>query len=151
MGKHWTDDKALTSAVADNLFSALSMLPKRLVRVDAITRQFDMPFSQIQVVSLLSGGPLTVGEISAQLGIAKPNITPLVDVLDKKGLVERSRNAADRRVVHVQLLPAGETLANEMRAAIAQQLMDWPETFSPSEVKRLNTALATILNAAKML
>ncbi len=151
MAKHWSEDKALVSSVAHNLYEALPLLPKRLVRVDAITRSFDMPFSHIQILCMLSEQDMTIGDISTSLGIAKPNITPLLDAMHSRGLLERCRSEKDRRVVNVKLLPVGEELAAHIHAQIAEQVVQWPETFSQSEVKRLNNALVTLIHAARLL
>lgn len=148
MPKHWTDDDALVSAISGNLYVALPLLPKRLVRVEAITREFSMPFSHIQILCMLSDRDMTISEISTSLGIAKPNITPLLDVLHERGLLERTRGEKDRRIVHVRLLPAGRELANKLRHAITAQVLEWPSSFSVSDIKRLNNALAYLIEIA---
>ena len=56
-----------------------------------------MPFSHIQIICLLSDGAMSIGEISMSLGIAKPNITPLLDALNERGVLERCRSEKDRR------------------------------------------------------
>ena len=87
MAKNWTEDAALVGAITHNLFEALPLLPKRLVRVDAITRKYNMPFSHVQILCMLSSGGMTIGQISRNLGIAKPNITPLLDSLKERDLL----------------------------------------------------------------
>lgn len=151
MAKHWTDDAALVDAVSQNLYDALPLLPKRLVRVEAITRQFGMPFSHIQIVCMLSEREMTIGEISTSLGIAKPNITPLLDALNDRGVLERCRSEKDRRIVNVHLLPEGRELADRIRESIAQQVTAWPEGFGVSDVKRLNNALAYLVEVSRRL
>lgn len=151
MAKNWTADAVLVDAVTGNLFEALPLLPKRLVRVDAITREFEMPFSHIQIMCMLSEGSMSIGAISTNLGIAKPNITPLLDSLCERGLLERCRSEKDRRIVNVRLLPEGEKMAREIRESISRQVAAWPESFSASEIKRLNTALATLISMGKRL
>lgn len=151
MAKQWTADSALVGAISQNLYDALPLLPKRLVRVDAITREFGMPFSHIQILSMLSDGEMTIGEISTSLGIAKPNITPLLDALHARGVLERCRSEKDRRIVNVRLLPEGQALAQKLRENIAAQVMDWPEGFSGSDIKRLNNALAYLIEVGRRL
>lgn len=151
MAKHWTDDEALVDAISKNLYDALPRLPRRLVRVDAIARQFEMPFSQIQILCMLSEKEMTIGEISTSLGIAKPNITPLLDAMVARGVLERCRGETDHRIVIVRLLPKGQELALQLRQSIAEQVRDWPEGFSMSDVKRLNNALACLVDAASRL
>ncbi len=151
MAKHWTDDTALVASISKNLYDALPLLPKRLVRVEAITREFGMPFSHVQIICMLADREMTIGEISTSLGIAKPNITPLLDALNERGVLERCRSEKDRRIVNVRLLPAGRVLAQALRDSIAAQVGDWPSSFSLSDMKRLNNALAYLIEVARQL
>ena len=151
MAKHWTDDTALTMAIAENLYNALPLLPKRLVRVDALTKEFGMPFSHIQIMCMLSDKEMTIGEISTSLGIAKPNITPLLDALYERGLLERCRSDKDRRIVNVRLCEEGRTLTEKIKTSISTQMQEWPEGFSHSDVKRLNNALAYLIEVGNRL
>lgn len=151
MAKHWTGDASLVDSLSRNLYDALPLLPKRLVKVDAIAREFGMPFSHIQIVCMLSGTEMSIGEISARLGIAKPNVTPLLDALAERGLLARCRSEADRRIVNVRLLPEGCELAEQLRGSIAAQVTDWPEGFSHSDIKRLNNALAYLIDVGRRL
>ncbi len=151
MAKHWTEDTSLLEAIAGNLYDALPLLPKRLVRLDAISREFNMPFSHIQILCVLSEGEMTIGHLSAALGIAKPNITPLIDNLHQRGLLERRRSEADRRIVNVSLRPEGADMAIRVRQRIGEQILAWPGTFSNSDIKRLNNALAYLIEVARTL
>lgn len=151
MAKQWTDDTALVEAIANNLYEALPLLPKRLVRVDALTKEFGMPFSHIQILCMLSDKEMTIGEISTNLGIAKPNITPLLDALYERGLLERCRSEKDRRIVNVRLCPEGRDVTARIKRSIAAQTCEWPEGISISDVKRLNNALAYLIEMGNRL
>lgn len=148
MAKQWMEDTTLLESISKNLYEALPLLPKRLVKVDAITREFGMPFSHIQIMCMLSRGALSIGEISSRLGIAKPNITPLLDALAERGLLERCRSNTDRRIVNVSLTTEGREIAEKLQAHIGQQVQQWPEGFSRSDIKRLNNALAYLIEVA---
>lgn len=151
MAKHWMDDAALIDSISQNLYEALPLLPKRLVRLDTITREFGMPFSHIQILCMLSDQEMTIGEISANLGIAKPNITPLLDSLNERRILERCRSEKDRRIVNVRLLPEGRALAERVKKSIAAQVGEWPKVFNHSDIKRLNNALAYLIEMAHAL
>ena len=151
MAKQWKDDQALVGAISQNLYDALPLLHKRLVRVDAITREFGMPFSHIQIVCMLTDREMTIGEISASLGIAKPNITPLLDALYERGLLERCRSERDRRIVNVRLCVEGRELTERIKQSIVGQTLAWPECFSLSDIKRLNNALAYLIEVGNRL
>lgn len=149
MNKKWTNDAALLDSMAGALVEMLPLLPKRLVRTDALVRAHSMPFSQIQILVLLADGPLSVGDISDKLNIAKPNITPLVDNLRKQNLVERVRDENDHRIVNVRLLSEGEKRVQQIIADVRDQVLSWPAEYNRSEIKEINHALATLLRFAK--
>ena len=151
MAKQWTDDAALVDAIANNLYEALPLLPKRLVHVDALTKEFGMPLSHIQILCMLSDKEMTIGEISTSLGIAKPNITPLLDALYERGLLERCRSERDRRIVNVRLCVEGRELTERIKQSIVGQTLAWPECFSLSDIKRLNNALAYLIEVGNRL
>ena len=148
MPKSWTTDSALVDSVAKNLCEAVVLLPKKLLHVDELTRAFEMPFSHIQILIMLSTGDVTIGDISTTLGIAKPNITPLLDSLTARGLVERIRGTGDKRIVNVHLTEAGAELLGEMRKAIGLQVAEWEQVCNRSDIKQLNHALAYLVQIA---
>ena len=75
----------------------------------------DVTVSQFGVLEALHHlGPLRQGEISAKLLRSGGNITLVVDNLEARGLVQRIREAHDRRVVTVSLTEAGEALIAEL-------------------------------------
>lgn len=48
-----------------------------------------------------------------ELGVTRPNVTKLVDGLERGGLVERLPHPSDGRMVHAHLTPQGEEIADE--------------------------------------
>lgn len=54
------------------------------------------------------------GAIGKSLHMDKPTTTGIVDRMEKKGLVKRTRNATDRRVVHVTLTAKGRNLFEKL-------------------------------------
>lgn len=51
--------------------------------------------------------------IGDELGVTRPNVTKLVDGLERGGLVERVPHPRDRRMVQARLTPRGEVMAAE--------------------------------------
>lgn len=148
MPKSWTTDSTLVDSIAKNLSEAVVLLPKQLLHVDELTRSFGMPFSHIQILIMLSSGDITIGDISSTLGIAKPNITPLLDALSERGLVERIRGAGDKRIVNVHLTDEGHRMLRQLHESIAEQVVGWENSCNRSEVKQINHALAFLVQVA---
>ena len=145
MTKKKMADAALVDQVAQNLFNALPIFRKRLVHMDVIQRQYHIPLSHVQVMAMLNdNGSMSVSEISRRLGIAKPNITPLVDRLIVAGLVERCRDDKDRRVVNISICEAGREKLAAIRGTMLEEVSHWAEAFTASELKELNTSLNSI-------
>ncbi len=74
----------------------------------------DLSPAQYNILRILRGSPdgLTCGEIGNRMITRDPDITRLLDRMEKRKLISRSRDEKDRRVVLTQISPAGlEVLA----------------------------------------
>lgn len=145
MSKRWMDDADLVSSMAQRLVETLPLFPKRFLRVDELVRKHRMPFSHLQILIMLEESDLSIGQISTRLGIAKPNITPLVDSLCESGLAARVRDDRDHRVVNVRLLEKGSEILQSLRENVKEQIMALPGGLSRSEAKELCGALSTLV------
>ncbi len=71
-------------------------------------------------------GPQPVTHLADLLGVAVPNATGIIDRMEQRGLVERVRDGADRRVVIVRQAPDGVRAVQEMdgwRSEMLQALL----------------------------
>ena len=142
--KHATNEE-LVDSVAHNLFQALPIFRKRLLHMDVIQREFSIPLSHVQVMAMLcDNGPMNVSEISRRLGIAKPNITPLIDRLIRDQYVERNRDDKDRRMVNVTICPSGIDELEKIRKKMRDLVSGWASGLSDSDLRALNESLETI-------
>src|SRR5690606_38403820 len=66
-----------------------------------------LSLAQYQFLWVAAGGPVALGEVAAVLGCTRGNVTGLADRLIEQGLVVRRQDPDDRRVVYVELTPAG--------------------------------------------
>ena len=146
MTKKRTLDPEMIDSVAQNMFYALPLIKKRLLHMDMVQKEHGTPLSHVQVLAMLQDvGTMSVSEISRRLGIAKPNITPLVDRLIDEGLAERKRDEIDRRVVNIHICPAGQEKLIAIRQSLVAQVDDWSGEFTRGELKELNKSLGCII------
>ena len=139
-------DTAVIASIADKLFQVMPLLRKRMLRLDGMQVEYGIPLSHVQVLAMLEEpGSMSVSEISRRFGIAKPNITPLVDRLVSAGLVERVRNKTDRRVVDVYILDSGREKLREIQKVLYDHVLNWSSTVSTEDYAQLDSALSTIL------
>jgi DNA-binding MarR family transcriptional regulator len=77
----------------------------------------ELSYAQILVLyALLETGKATMGELAQWLQVTQGVVTRIVDRLVEKGMVVRSGDEADRRVVLVSLSPEGRAYAEKMIA-----------------------------------
>ena len=128
--------------IAQGIFQAQPLLKKRLTKLSAIQSEQGIPLSHVQVLAMLEEvGSMSVSEISKRFGIAKPNITPLVDRLVNAGLVDRVRSETDRRVVNIVILPAGRDRLDQIQSALNEHVASWQYALTADEFVRLASAL----------
>lgn len=82
---------------------------------------------------LHSGRADTANEMARCLEVDAGAVTRLLDRLEAKGLVERARSDADRRVVHLQLTAAGKAAAAQVPHVLASVNNDMLQGFSEAE------------------
>jgi len=76
-------------------------------------------------------GPQPMTHLADLLGVAVPNATGIIDRMEQRGLVERLRDGADRRVVTVQQTPEGARAVEEIdgwRGEMLEDLLDRLDT-----------------------
>ena len=69
-----------------------------------------LTLAQVRVLRRLARQPRSLGQLGADLALAPPSMTRLVDRLEERGLIARSRDAEDRRKVLVTLTAEGRQL-----------------------------------------
>ena len=74
-----------------------------------ILKSEDLSSTQYNVLRILRGAPegLPCGEISSRMITRDPDVTRLLDRLEKRGLISRCRENEDRRTVMSRITPKG--------------------------------------------
>jgi MarR family transcriptional regulator, organic hydroperoxide resistance regulator len=99
-----------------------------------------------RVLASLSGSKgETVTGLAEVCLLQQPTMTKLLDRMVRDGLVTRTQDARDRRVVRVALTARGESLAAELIAAARQHEATVLARFPELEAMNLKAALRTVL------
>jgi MarR family 2-MHQ and catechol resistance regulon transcriptional repressor len=91
--------------------------------------------------AILHRGPLTQRDLGRKVLTSAGNLTDVIDKLEARGLVARTRSRADRRVVHVDLTPAGRALITALFPAHAADIAGGTEGLSVAELVLLGDLL----------
>ena len=75
----------------------------------------DLKPGRFAAMSVIHNNPgITQGELSRLIERDKSSVTPLVQELERRGLVARVQSDTDRRSVRLNLTPAGETMLRRL-------------------------------------
>src|SRR5262245_5896561 len=90
------------------------------------------------------GRATTAIELAREMDIDAGAVTRMLDRLEAKGLIERVRSEADRRVVHLRLTAAGEGVAKKVPFVLASVNNDFLRGFGEAEWKQLRRLLGRL-------
>ena len=82
----------------------------------AVLKAEDLSQTQYNVLRILRGSPqgLPCGEIAGRMITRDPDVTRLLDRMEKRGLISRARDGRDRRMVLARIAPEGLRLVNRL-------------------------------------
>lgn len=90
---------------------------------DELFSENDLTAQQYNALRLLKAarpGSMRTLELAARLVSKAPDITRLLDKLDERGLIARTRRPDNRRVVEIAITAAGLALLDELAAPLRQ-------------------------------
>ncbi len=120
-----------------------------------ILQEFDITPPQFDALLILKnnkGENLTIGELGERMYLACSTATDLIDRMERNGLVERARDANDRRVIRLRVLEKGYQVVEEVLATrkryLAEVLQDVPQEDIQAMIKSM-TQLDQLLRAKR--
>jgi DNA-binding MarR family transcriptional regulator len=115
--------------------------------MDAALEVLDITSQQMGIILRLSqGASATPFEMSKHLSIDTGLMTRMLDKLEAKGLLERSRSNTDRRVVNLKLTHKGEAIAAEVPNIALPVLNGRLRNFSKAEFQELLRLLGKFIS-----
>ena len=96
------------------------------------------------LATLERSGPSRLTSLAVKEGVTQPAMTQLIVRLQDSGLVERTADPSDGRVVQVHVTGQGRALLARRRAARAERLALILDQLSPAELAALEAALPAI-------
>jgi len=100
---------------------------------------------QFEVLRVISAkGPMSMSALSREMVVTPPNITGLIDRLEKQSLVSRVANANDRRASIIELTEAGNNLYDILAKRQRVFLQNVLNVLTPDEQETLSTLLSRL-------
>lgn len=108
------------------------------------TGSFDITVEQFHVLRYVRRGRDSISELATAKNISRPAISQAVDVLVKKGLVERVQSTTDRRYVELTLTEAGNSLLDTVFQETRGWMKDRMKSLSAGELETISKAMEAL-------
>jgi DNA-binding MarR family transcriptional regulator len=87
---------------------------RKTINKNGIGDEADFTFLELKGLAAFTGDnpEFTMSQLSTTLHLPLPNITSIINKLEKKKVVERHRDSKDRRIIRVRLTTMGKNMRN---------------------------------------
>lgn len=128
----------------DLVATTLLARASRLTRVLMRSGGHELSRTEAGLLLTLLEGPRRITELAETEALAQPTVTQLVDKLERRGLVVRTRGADDGRVVLVSIAAQGREQLEATRAQLRALMRDAVAELDDGELDELAAASATL-------
>lgn len=122
------------------LFRSISHGINGTVRLIADSKGITMTQMRI-LVELKHRGKSPVGDLALAVDSAPGNTSAMCKTLEKKGLVSRTRNPEDERIVLINLTASGKSLLGEIDQALTETFDPVLAQYSPLDYEQIITGI----------
>ncbi len=111
--------------------------------ISAVLKAEKISATQFNILRILRGAPegLACGEIAARMITRDPDVTRLLDRLEKRGLVSRCRENQDRRLVLTRITEAGLATLGRLDDPVENAHLRQLQHLGPARLEQLTTLL----------
>jgi DNA-binding MarR family transcriptional regulator len=113
-------------------------------KFNVISEEFNITMSQYNVLRILKGvypeGHARC-EIASRMIEKSPDITRIIDRLEKQGLVERDRTDVDRRISITKITKKGIEIAEKIQPIVQKAHLSTTENLTDDECRKLSVLL----------
>jgi DNA-binding MarR family transcriptional regulator len=137
--------RAREREAADRLHSAAIHLLRRARRTDPLT---GVSAAQLSALSVLMGGPKTLGELAAAEQVRPPTMSRLVSAMEHAGVARKVTDRHDARVIRIHATPKGLralSRGRDMRIAAIKRLLSELDRDDLTTVERAVGTLERLL------
>lgn len=116
-----------------------------------ICAEFGLSLLEVKVLSFLHNNPQmnTAGDIAEYRLLSKGNVSQAVESLIRRGYMERTADAEDRRRVRLSLLPAAKTVTERIDGEWAKFDKKLLENFDEGEIELFDNFKEKLMQNAK--
>ena len=141
-------NKELMQTVSESLirlrFLVVTQFMKPMREKERERNEFPPGYMHIMGLLKSKGAPVSMTDLAAASFVSKPNLTTMVDRLNADGLVERSSDVNDRRIVNVALTEKGKDFLCRHHAEVVEFIESRLALLDDAELEKLKHAMDDI-------
>ncbi|MEM0140004.1 MAG: MarR family transcriptional regulator [Ferroplasma sp.] len=126
-----------------------SVLNKYGERIHEELSGLDISMNEYKVLYIVHDKTVPMKYIAERLALAKGWITDIIDIMEAKGMVIRSRSVEDRRIINIEITEEGKKKYAEILSIIKNIIKKSLTGLNESEIKSLSDILLKIDNVLK--
>lgn len=134
----------LVADIIDDIRRVYQVLTEQSRKVE---RETSLTGTQLWVVKILKDtAPMKVSDLARRMYLHPATMVGLLDRLEAKGLLRRTRSEKDRRVVFIDLTEQGRELEVNSPEVVQNLLVTGLEVRGAKELKLISDGLAQVVN-----
>lgn len=124
--------------IKDLIYQIRRLMQAGSLYTKELDRNYQVSAPQLHcLLTLYEAGPLPPSQIAKYIMVKSSTVTGIIDRLENKGLVRRTRNSPDRRVINIELTDKGKTLAENAPSPIQQKIVDGVKRLPNSKIEEI--------------
>lgn len=136
--------------VTSYLYDLMIILHKRIFNPLVMSKVIHLTPAQFSVLFFLRRHDnSSVTDVATYFNISKPNMTPILDALIKKGYLQRNRDEKDRRIIRLSLTPSGRAFYDDLKEANISLVEEMFADYSEEELEEIIIHASKLLNSIK--
>jgi DNA-binding MarR family transcriptional regulator len=118
----------------------------------SVLKSYGLSPTQYNVLRILRGAGaagMTCKDVGSRMITPDPDITRLLDRLEKRDLLTRNRAREDRRFVTIQITPQGMEILSQLDGPIRQMQLEIFRNLGEDRVRQMVDMLETVRDTAR--
>lgn len=112
----------------------------------------DTPKVYIMVLlTLKKFGAMPISRIGEWIGIARPNMTAIIDGMTDRGWINRSSSPTDRRIINIEITETGKKYMDDFIKRLYPVMQEQFSMLSDEDVEKMVTSLENLVDIGKKL
>ncbi len=103
------------------------------------------------LLTLEKFGPMPISRIGEWVGVAKPNMTAIIDGLTEKDWIVRSTSVTDRRITYIEMTETGEEYLKCFIERLYPIMQEQFAKLSDEDVEKMVSSLECLVSIGKKL